>query len=329
MDISAIAEIVRGSTATVDERLRAQELISRIESEKEKHQDEIRSSIDTKKLEYFKAALNPALAAAVISVVTLLITNSFNENQAKASNQAGVALENLKFQYEILRSTLSENPDGPGRANALMFLADIKVLKDLDHDALVRWAQGTSVPQVGAVASPLSGGITVIPRRPQDKAQVALLNAQAREAGTDLWMSAAIGEIGVLEDTGEGSSADVIRYAAETGIDYRLDDTPWPGLYVAWVFSKAGYDFPDAPLASRSWLNWGYAVQKPIFGSVAVFWRGAPDSKTGVVGLYVGEDVDSVHILSGNIFDSVAITRIPKEKLLGYRLPTGFHQVTP
>jgi uncharacterized protein (TIGR02594 family) len=105
---------------------------------------------------------------------------------------------------------------------------------------------------------------------------------------------------------------------------YTNDDIPWCGLFVAHIMNDNGikYGFNN-PLGARSWLKFGEKCD-PQYGAVMVFWRGKRNGWTGHVGVYVSEDSNYYHILGGNQSNSVNVTKIAKNRLLGARWPTGY-----
>lgn len=73
------------------------------------------------------------------------------------------------------------------------------------------------------------------------------------------------------------------------------------------------------PLWARNWVNFGTKVDTAMLGDILVFERGA---NSGHVGIYVGEDKDSYHVLGGNQGDAVSIVRIKKVRCIGIRRTT-------
>jgi uncharacterized protein (TIGR02594 family) len=102
---------------------------------------------------------------------------------------------------------------------------------------------------------------------------------------------------------------------------YSGDDVPWCGLWAGIVAYRAGFvdDIPTQLLSSRAWARFGGEADKPSLGDFLVFWRGSPESWTGHVGLYVGEDRTHYHVLGGNQSDAVNIMRIDKKRLVAAR----------
>lgn len=121
---------------------------------------------------------------------------------------------------------------------------------------------------------------------------------------------------GTKEVVGEGNNPDILRWAYECGIyDYKADSVPWCGLFIAVVARRADKYVPQNPLWARNWVKWGEAASQPELGDVLVFSRGSG----GHVGLYVGEDEETYHVLGGNQGDAVSITRVRKKRLLAAR----------
>jgi uncharacterized protein (TIGR02594 family) len=120
---------------------------------------------------------------------------------------------------------------------------------------------------------------------------------------------------GVREFVGEDDNPVILTWANECGIrGYSSDSVPWCGLFVAVCAIRSGKKIPENPLWARNWCGWGDPSPHEL-GAVMVFAR----EKGGHVGLYVGEDKECYHILGGNQSDSVSVTRIRKERLIGCR----------
>jgi uncharacterized protein (TIGR02594 family) len=136
------------------------------------------------------------------------------------------------------------------------------------------------------------------------------------------WFQEARRLIGVREKVGPANEPMIIDWATKAGIDYRSDDIPWCGLFVAHCVSSTLVDepLPNNPLGARTWQRFGApcAVQ---LGAILVFWRGREDGWLGHVGFYAGEDAAGYHVLGGNQGNSVSITRIATNRLLGARWP--------
>jgi len=121
---------------------------------------------------------------------------------------------------------------------------------------------------------------------------------------------------GTQEKLGRLNNPVIMGWAKECGItDYTADSIPWCGLFMAVVAKRASKQIVCKPLWAKSWLRWGYRADGAKLGDVLVFNRDGG----GHVGMYIGEDPDTYHVLGGNQNDSVSIVRIIKSRLLGSR----------
>jgi uncharacterized protein (TIGR02594 family) len=138
-----------------------------------------------------------------------------------------------------------------------------------------------------------------------------------------VWFEAALQLIGTKEKPGAGSNPVLINWAKDCNIDYKSDDIPWCGLFVAHCIGTnlPNEPRPNSPLSARAWLKFGKATSAQ-FGAVIVFWRGSPGGWQGHVGFYVGEDDKAYHVLGGNQSNRVSVARMPKGRFLGARWPS-------
>ncbi len=98
----------------------------------------------------------------------------------------------------------------------------------------------------------------------------------------------------------------IVRMAREIGVsDYRSSAIPWCGVGLGYAVRLAGYALPSIPERASSWTTWGEAVDEPMLGDVLVFRRVGG----GHVGMYVGEDAESYHVLGCNQGDECSISR--------------------
>lgn len=124
---------------------------------------------------------------------------------------------------------------------------------------------------------------------------------------------------GTHESPGPGDNPVIVGWAVECGLgdEYKHDETPWCGLFLAVVTKRAGYKIVGDPLWALNWSDFGIQSDTPSFGDVLTFTR--PGG--GHVGLYVGEDDSCFHVLGGNESDQVEICRILKTRLHAARRP--------
>ena len=138
------------------------------------------------------------------------------------------------------------------------------------------------------------------------------------------WINIAQKLLGTDEVPGPKSNPVIVKWAKDMGgftaKYYTSDDIPWCGLFVGHCIFEAGIKVTiENPLYARDWNEFGTKCQ-PCFGAIMVFARDGG----GHVGFYVSEDADTYHILGGNQSDSVNVTRVAKERLLGARWPTEY-----
>lgn len=125
----------------------------------------------------------------------------------------------------------------------------------------------------------------------------------------------AVALYGTKEREGDDNNPVIMDWAREINAHgYNADSVPWCGLFVAVCAKRAGKKIPENPLWARNWCGWGDPSEKEL-GAVMVFSRGSG----GHVALYVGEDSECYHVIGGNQGDSVSITRIRKDRLIGCR----------
>lgn len=124
---------------------------------------------------------------------------------------------------------------------------------------------------------------------------------------------------GVKEVPGEEDNPVILSWAKEVGIsNYYHDEVPWCGLAMAVIVKRADKQVVDTPLWAKSWAKFGVKVTDGAqLGDILVFVR----QGGGHVGVYVGEDETSYHVLGGNQKDAVSIVRISKQRIYAIRRP--------
>lgn len=136
-----------------------------------------------------------------------------------------------------------------------------------------------------------------------------------REPGPKM-LTEALKLYGTVEAAGAANSPTIMAWAKETGVrGYSADAVPWCGLFMAVVALRSDKPRPEKPLWALNWARWGDEGGQPELGDVLVFIR----DQGGHVGLYVGEDQTSYHVLGGNQHNAVTISRIAKIRLRACR----------
>lgn len=130
---------------------------------------------------------------------------------------------------------------------------------------------------------------------------------------------------GVAEIKGGKHNPEIISWAKEINPEvvafYKSDEIAWCGLFMAVCLKRAGWIPPkgyDALRAMR-YAQWGRFVPPGGYcvGDIGVFSR----TGGGHVGLLVGYDHESFHVLGGNQGDRVCVTRITLDRLYAVSRP--------
>lgn len=132
------------------------------------------------------------------------------------------------------------------------------------------------------------------------------------------WLVQARSHMGLREIPGPRHNPTIVKWLVKLKAWWQDDETPWCGTYVAHCFDAVGIKPAKAWYRARAWGTWGVPV-KPQVGAVAVFSRGGG----GHVGFIVGEKATHFAILGGNQNNSVNVTNIHKNRLIGCRWPAG------
>jgi uncharacterized protein (TIGR02594 family) len=142
---------------------------------------------------------------------------------------------------------------------------------------------------------------------------------QGGSGGKPAWISVAEAEIGQREIAGSRHNPRIIEYHKVTG-GFSDDETPWCASFANWVLKKAGQGGTGSARA-LSFLNYGTTLEKPAYGSIAVFdWGGGK----GHVGFVVGKQGGNVLILGGNQGDQVKVSSFATSKVKAYVVPPGY-----
>lgn len=112
-------------------------------------------------------------------------------------------------------------------------------------------------------------------------------------------------------------------------INLDTSETPWCGGFVGMVIAKSLPDeqLPANMLWARNWIKLGFGLEKTnvVLGGIAIFSRNGG----GHVGIIVGHDADTLHILGGNQQNMVSVARIAKDRLLEIRYPSTGGPIGP
>jgi uncharacterized protein (TIGR02594 family) len=97
------------------------------------------------------------------------------------------------------------------------------------------------------------------------------------------------------------------------------DETPWCAAFVGAMLEHVGIQSTRFESA-KSYLTWGEKLDKPIPGCIVVFTRDGG----GHVGFVMGQTRGgSLVVLGGNQSDAVNYKAFSRQRVSGYRWPTG------
>jgi uncharacterized protein (TIGR02594 family) len=134
-----------------------------------------------------------------------------------------------------------------------------------------------------------------------------------------LWLSLALGELGVAEIPGPKCNPRILEYHATVKDAVLTKETEsWCASFVNWCLEKSGKPSTSSGLARR-YTHYGVqSDRKP--GAICVFKRGT-QSWMGHVGFYLSEDSNRILLLSGNTSNKVTKDYFSIDDLLAVRWP--------
>lgn len=168
---------------------------------------------------------------------------------------------------------------------------------------------------------------------------VAALNAELAALGSPpvsdtppppVWIVEARRYLGLAEVAGARSNPTILGWAQRlgakvVGMAFTNDDTPWCGLFVAAVISRAlpSECLPAVVVRAASWDAFGRHLNQTAFGCVVRFQR--PGG--GHVGFAIGRSADGrlIRVLGGNQSNRVSETWIEKARLVECRWPSSIN----
>jgi uncharacterized protein (TIGR02594 family) len=136
------------------------------------------------------------------------------------------------------------------------------------------------------------------------------------------WIKIAFNELGTKEWK-NGSNPEVEKYHDSAGIAWANDDIAWCASFIAYCYKKSGIDFSHIknPASSLAWLKFGYEVNKPLYGSIAIKKRKGKGKGHIAFVVGVSKDMKYLYALGGNQSDMVCIRRYKVSKFISFRMP--------
>lgn len=119
------------------------------------------------------------------------------------------------------------------------------------------------------------------------------------------WLQEAARYIGVKEIPGPQDNPLIVKWGKEAGIEWwNNDDDAWCAVFVNGIMVATGHKSTKSALA-KSFLKWGYKLDKPVPGAVVIFDR-PPEPWMGHVGIVETVNSNStVTIINGNVSNMV------------------------
>ncbi|MFM0288121.1 TIGR02594 family protein [Paraburkholderia megapolitana] len=137
------------------------------------------------------------------------------------------------------------------------------------------------------------------------------------------WMRIAIAERGVRRFPAGDTNPRIVEYNNQTNLAGYDDKVSWCSSFANWCLINAGIRGTGSAVA-RSWLDWGVALEQPVYGCIVVLTRDDPTSWKGHVGFYLRHDAQDVFLFGGNQLDEVRELAYPLASVLSYRWPESF-----
>lgn len=135
------------------------------------------------------------------------------------------------------------------------------------------------------------------------------------------WLRIASKYDGVKELKGPKHNAIIVGWLDKLGAWWRNDEDAWCGVFCAAVMQEAHFTYPSMYMRAKSWLNWGQRIAKPVLGCIVVFDR----KGGGHVGFLIGFTKNGdLLVFGGNQRDAVRVSQFSPERVLGYRIPSGW-----
>lgn len=134
------------------------------------------------------------------------------------------------------------------------------------------------------------------------------------------WIAEARKFVGLTEIPGKQHNPTIVNWLSTLKAWWSDDETPWCGTFVAHCCREVGRDIPKHWYRALAWSDYGYRLDKPAFGCLAVFSRVGG----GHVGFVVGRDRQgNIMVLGGNQGNKVSIARFDPARVTAYVWPSA------
>ncbi len=153
-----------------------------------------------------------------------------------------------------------------------------------------------------------------------------ILNAYAGAGSVPPWLLTALADFksfDVRERPGPNDDHPrILKYFQHTTYHGLHDEVAWCSAAVCCWLEESGWESTHSA-AARSYEKFGYGIERPQPGAIAVYWRGAsPADWRGHVGIWLARaGPESDLILGGNQSDAVTLRDYDRDRLLCWRWP--------
>lgn len=147
---------------------------------------------------------------------------------------------------------------------------------------------------------------------------MSLLNTKPKDADWPSWLRIAYTYKGIKEIPGPKHSPIIQTWLKYLNAWWNDDETPWCGVFVGFVFKKAGYEIPKMYMRAKAWLNWGIKIPRPVMGCIAILDRKGGGHVFFVMGVTASGNIVGI---GGNQRNAVTIEEFDSDRVLGYRVP--------
>lgn len=143
------------------------------------------------------------------------------------------------------------------------------------------------------------------------------------------WMATARAEVGQLEIPGPEHNPRILAYHATTKLRATTDEVHWCSAFVNWVLLQHKITGTNSA-AAISWAKWGFALEAPRIGAVAIVPRNDPNNPHAAhVGFVAAYTPFVVQLLAGNQGNRVSLKPFSRAAVKHYRYPFQIEGLAP
>ncbi|WP_312333156.1 NlpC/P60 family protein [Acinetobacter variabilis] len=140
------------------------------------------------------------------------------------------------------------------------------------------------------------------------------------------WLDFAENQKGVTEIAGPKHNPKIIAWLEDLNTDWRNDEVPWCGIFIAKCLQATGYSYPKHYASALAYATFGVRLDRPAVGCIAVKKRRKPDGSTGGhVTFIVGRNKKGDLVgLGGNQSDRVCYKNFKEDNFIAFVWPSVY-----